>query len=99
MVKHKHKGKRSKSRHTFKKSVRQRGDANVNVMLQKFDIGERVHITVNPGVHKAMPYRRFIGKTGVVTKKQGNCYLVHIKDMDKEKDVLVHPAHLTGEKK
>lgn len=97
MVKHKHKGKRSKTRSKFRKSVRQHGAPSVNVMLRKFSIGDRVHISVNPSVHIGMPYRRFIGKTGVIAKKQGDCYLVKIHDMRKEKGALVHPAHLTSE--
>lgn len=94
MVKFKHRGKRSKTRHKFKKSVRQKGLPSINVLLQKFDKGDRVHVKVNPSIHSAMPQKRFDGKTGVVTGKRGDCYLVKVKNIRAERIIIVHPAHL-----
>lgn len=98
MVKYKHKGKRSKTRHKMRKSVRQKGHPPVNVMLQEFNTGDMVHIAVNPSVHSGMPFRRFHGKTGTVEGKKGKCYIVGIKDMRAKKSIIVHPAHLKPQK-
>ncbi len=47
-----------------------------------------------PAVQHGMYYPRFHGKHGVVKGKQGNCYIVGIKDKNKAKDLIVHPVHL-----
>jgi large subunit ribosomal protein L21e len=98
MVKYKHRGKRSKTRKVLSKRVRQKGMPSPQIMLQKFKVGQRVHVVIDPSVHYGMPFRRFNGKTGVVEKQQGGCYLVKIKDMRAEKTVLAHPAHLRLQK-
>lgn len=94
----KHIGKRSKSRHKFRKGIRQHGMTSVNVMLQQFSKGDKVHIVANSSIHRAIPFRRFHGSTGVVEGKQGECYKVKIKDINKQKIILVHPAHLKRQK-
>ena len=66
MVKYTHKGKRSKTRKKYRKSVREHGAPNVNVMLREFKPGQRVHISVNPSVHEGLPCRRFNGLSGLV---------------------------------
>lgn len=99
MVRHKKKAPRSKTRHKFRKKPRQRGMPNVNLMLQNFDEGDVVHVNINPSVHRAMPFRRFIGKTGTVVGSRGECYFVVIKDGRAKKKILVHPVHLKLQKK
>lgn len=98
MVKFKHRGKRSKTRSKYRKHKREKGRPTVNKMLQTFHIGDRVHVLVDPSLHKGMPFRRFIGKTGTVIGRQGACYFVKIPDMHSEKVILVHPAHLKVQK-
>jgi len=99
MVKAKHKGPRAKSRYITKKGKREKGMPTVNKMLQVFEVGEKVHININPSIHSAMPHRKFIGKTGEVKGKQGNCYIIKVKDMNAVKDIILHPAHLSPIKK
>lgn len=95
MVKSKHKGPRAKSRHIMKKGKREKGKPTVNKLLQKFNEGDLVHVKVDSSVHSGMPYRRFIGKTGVIKAKKGTCYIINVKDMNAKKDIIVHPAHLS----
>ncbi len=95
MVKATHKGPRAKGRYMTKKNKREKGMPSVNKMLQEFEVGEKVHVGVNPSVHSAMPHRRFVGKTGKVVNKRGECYIVEVRDMDAVKDIIVHPAHLS----
>ena len=94
MVKHKHHGRRNKSRYKSKKWKGEK--TTITKVLKEFNVGDRVHIVFDPSFHSGMPYRRFIGKTGIVTGKQGTCYLVKIRDMRAEKQALIHPAHLKG---
>ena len=47
-----------------------------------------------PTVQKGIYHPRFHGKVGIIKEKQGNCYLVLIKDKNMEKIQIVHPIHL-----
>ncbi|MBI4214849.1 50S ribosomal protein L21e [archaeon] len=94
MVRHKKLAFRSRTRNRFRKKLKEKGIPSVNVMMQQFDAGARVHIHVNPSVHSAMPHRRFDGKTGIVVSRSGTCFMVRVPDMRAQKDVLIHPAHL-----
>ncbi len=72
-----------------------RKEFRINRSLQKFELGERLIIDVSPSIHTGMPaLHRFQGKCGVVVKKQGNCYLVEVKDGNKIKTPLVGVEHL-----
>ena len=37
----------------------------------RFEIGDRVHVVVEPSIQKGMPHRRFHGKTGTVIGQRG----------------------------
>lgn len=96
MVKATHKGPRAKGRYVTKKSKREKGMPSVNKMLHEFKVGEKVHVGVNSSVHSAMPLRKFVGKTGKVVDKKGECYIVEVRDMKAVKNIIVHPAHLSA---
>ncbi len=87
-------GSRRKSRHKFRKEVRQRGKISITKYLQKFNLGDRVYLGVEPAVHKGIYPARFVGKAGVIRKKSGKCYGAAIKEGSKEKLLIVHPVHL-----
>ena len=92
-------GLRRKSRHKFKKSRRFKGKISVSRFMQTFNKGQRVHLIVEPSVHRSMYHSRFIGKTGVVRGSRGRCYEIAINDGGKEKLLIIHPIHLkTNEK-
>lgn len=97
MVKFKHRGKRSKTRRKLRKKVRQRGHPNPNVYLKQFEVGQKVHIDIDPSVHDGMPHRRFDGRTGEIVGRRGECYLVLVPDMAAQKRIIVHPAHLKAQ--
>jgi large subunit ribosomal protein L21e len=94
MVKAHHKGPRSKTRYAYKKSVRERGKPSVNKMMQKFEVGDFVHINVDSSVHNGMPHRRYQGKTGKVIGMQGDSYMLQVKSILATRKIIVHPAHL-----
>ena len=87
-------GPRRKSRHKFTKANRTQGKISITNYMQSFDEGQKVHLTVEPAVHKGMYHSRFIGKTGVVSASRGKCYEVKFNDKGKDKMVVVHPVHL-----
>ena len=90
-------GFRRKTRYKLTKGIREKGKVTVTRHLQEFKVGERVRLKLEPSVHKGTFNPRFQGKNGVVKAKKGNCYEVLIKDMNKEKNVVVHPVHLVRE--
>ncbi len=93
MVKKNH-GPRKRTRHKLRKSPRERGMTPVTRFLQKFEVGEKVAIVIEPSVHKGMPHPRFHGRTGTVVGKQGNAYVIEIRDGGKMKKIIALPVHL-----
>ena len=85
---------RYKTRHKLQKRARDRGKLPINKILASFKIGERVRVMQEPGQHKGMPHPRFKNRVGTIKKKQGNSYLVQLKDLNKIKKVLAKAVHL-----
>ena len=85
---------RRKTRHKYKKTKRRKGKISLTAYLRKFKKGDKVHLTVEPAVHKGLYFRRFVGKVGEVQSSQGKCYKVKIKDGKKSKMLIIHPVHL-----
>ncbi len=94
MVDRKGKGSRRKTRDKLSKHIRDRGKIKIRYILRKYEIGERVAVTIDPSFHKGMPHPRFHGLTGKVINRRGECYEVLVNDRGKEKLIIVHPAHL-----
>ncbi|MEM0448883.1 MAG: 50S ribosomal protein L21e [Methanomassiliicoccales archaeon] len=93
MVKASH-GPRKKSRNLLRKSPRSRGLSPITHEFQEFEVGEKVHIYLDPSIHHGMPALRFHGKTGTVIGMQGRAFVLAVKDGDKVKTVLSTPEHL-----
>ena len=93
MVKKSH-GLRTKSRRIMKKKIREKGMPMANKVLQEFEKGEKVIIKIDSAIPKGMPYKRFQGKEGKVERKQGKCFVLKIRDGNKEKTVLANPVHI-----
>jgi large subunit ribosomal protein L21e len=89
------KGIKSGTRYKLKKGVRTKGKLSIFKTLAEFAVGDRVHIVIDPGVQKGMPYPRFHGKTGTVIEKRGRAYLVEISENNARKTVICAPAHLS----
>ncbi len=78
----------------MQKRARDRGLSPITRMFQKFEIGEKASINLDPSVHKGMPHVRFHGRTGTVSGMQGDAYLVDVRMGGKVKKVIVRPEHL-----
>lgn len=91
---HKARGPKSKTRSLLKRKAREK--TSVNKRLKEFKMGSRVVIKPDPSEQKSMPFKRFYGKSGIVTNKRGRSYIIKIKDGGKEKKLIVRPVHLKG---
>ncbi len=91
-------GYRHGTRHLFKKKTRQKGIRPPDYLLDVFEPGDVIDIIVDPSEHKGMPHRRFHGKTGVIEKKQGDAFIVAIKQGKATKNIIVKREHLRKSK-
>lgn len=87
-------GSKRKSRYKTKKHVRRRGKISITKFFQKFELGDKVYLDIEPAVQKGMYAAKYIGKPGIIKKQTGKCYNIAINDGKKEKIIIVHPVHL-----
>ena len=87
-------GMRRKTRYKFTKERRAKGKISLTRYFQIFNAGDRVALIVEPAVQKGMYDPAFSGKSGTILGKRGRCYEVLIKDINKEKTLIVHPVHM-----
>jgi large subunit ribosomal protein L21e len=66
----------------------------ITKFLEKFKIGQRVIIILEPSSQRGMPHPRFKGKMGKIVGKRGKSYIVEIKDINKTKKLISRPEHL-----
>ncbi|MEM5799409.1 MAG: 50S ribosomal protein L21e [Candidatus Aenigmatarchaeota archaeon] len=88
----KSKGPHRRTRRILKRKVREK--FTVNRFTQEFAIGSKVVIDLVPSQPKGRPFKRFIGKTGIVIDKRGDAYIILVKDGGKEKQIISRPEHL-----
>ena len=93
-----HHGPRKKTRYKFKKEIRRRGIPPVTSVIQKFEVGQKVHIVCEPSIHRGMPNRRFHGKTGTIVGQRGRAWLLQIRDGESTKTVIARPQHLKAQR-
>lgn len=91
-------GERSCTRYKLKKTVRERGLSPISKAIQDFEVGQMVHIDIDPSVQKGMPNAKFQGKTGKVLGKRGRAYLLQVTDGNSKKEVISLSQHLKPQK-
>ena len=87
-------GLRRKTRYKFRKKAGTHGKISLTRYFQSFKEGDKVFLGVESAVQRGMYHPRFFGKVGTVKGKRGRCYEVLIKDVRKEKTLVVHPIHM-----
>jgi large subunit ribosomal protein L21e len=93
------KGWRHRTRHVFRKRVRERGAIPpLSLLLIDYKPGDKVVIKANPAIWAGMPHRRFHGKVGEVVGKRGRSYIVKVRDGNVYKTIIVRPEHLRPHK-
>ena len=88
----KSRGPRKKTRSLLRKRIRDK--TPITKYLKEFKVGDKVIIKPEPSSHRGMPFKRFFGRSGIVTDKRGKSYIVKIKDGNKEKKIIARPEHL-----
>ena len=88
------KGQRQGTRFIASRSKSERSRLNIDRIIHQYSEGDRVAIVIDGGQQKCMPNRRFQGRTGVITGKQGAAWVVSVKDGNKSKTVVARPEHL-----
>lgn len=59
-------GLRRKTRQLLKQPFRKHGTPGLSVYLATYKIGDYVTISINPSIHKGMPFKYYHGRTGRV---------------------------------
>ncbi len=91
-------GMKRKTRDKLSKTVRARGISPVVRAIQEFEPGAKVHVLIDPSIHKGMPHPRFHGKTGEVVGKRGRAFVLKVTDGNATKTVITLPEHLMAQK-
>jgi len=91
-------GERKRTRKKLSKKKRERGLSPISRAIQSFEPGEKVHIRIDPSIHKGMPHHRFQGLTGEVKGERGRAYIVEIADSKRKKNLFIRAEHLSQQK-
>lgn len=90
-------GPLSGTRKKLSNKPRERGTSPPQRAVQSFDVGQAVHLRLDPSVREGRFHPRFNGRTGIVLDTQGAAYKIRIDDGGKEKTVIAKPAHLKAQ--
>ena len=85
------KGWRKKTR---SKLNRKGPKATIAKILKTYNVGQKVQINIDSSFQGGMPKSRYQGITGYIEGSQGMAYVVKIKDINKEKTLVVNRPHL-----
>ena len=92
------KGGRRRTRSVLRRRARERGLSPITHLFQKFDVGEKANVKIDPSMHKGQPHVTFHGNTGTVLGSRGSAYLLAVRMGGKEKQIIVRPEHLRKSK-
>ena len=76
---------------------RERGASPPQRAIQEYDIGQKVHLTLDPSVSEGRFHPRFNGHTGTVVGTQGRAFKIEINDGGKDKTLIARAAHLKAQ--
>ena len=88
------KGPLKKTRNKLSNDPRDRGTSPPQRAIEDFEVGDHVHLNLDPSVPDGRFHPRFNGHTGEVLGRQGRAYRVRINDGGKDKTLIAIPAHL-----
>ncbi|WP_459195104.1 50S ribosomal protein L21e [Halosimplex sp. J119] len=90
-------GPQKKSRKKLRNKPRESGTSPPQRAVAEYEVGEKVHLKIDPSVPEGRYHPRFDGRTGEVVGEQGAAYKVEIVDGDTEKTLIVKPAHIRSQ--
>ncbi|RME79382.1 MAG: 50S ribosomal protein L21e [Methanobacteriota archaeon] len=76
------------------RKLKQKRKITIADHVREFSIGQKVILKQQPYYESAMPHKRYRGRTGIIKAKRGSCYIVAVKDGNKDKELICHPVHL-----
>jgi len=76
-----------------RKNIKTRGKIKFSEYFQEFNDGDRVTVKREHSLQPKFP-KTIQGRSGVVSGKRGESYIVKIKDFKMEKSYIIHPIHL-----
>jgi large subunit ribosomal protein L21e len=85
------------TRNKLSNDPRDRGTSPPQRAIQEYDVGQKVHLRLDPSVQDGRFHPRFNGHTGEVVGTQGSAFKVVINDGGKEKTLIAKPAHLRAQ--
>lgn len=91
MVNKKARGKRAKTRQSFKAKKQK---LTINKILTKYNDNDRVQVNIDSRFHSGLPHKRFQGIVGTVIGSQGIAKKVALKRGNKSMKIIIHPVHL-----
>ncbi|RLI01923.1 50S ribosomal protein L21e [Candidatus Bathyarchaeota archaeon] len=94
----KSKGIRRKSRSALTKKVRDKGRLPLSRLLTSYEEGEKVVINIDPGIHKAMPHKRYQGKVATIVGQRGKAYVMEIPQRKTVKTIITTAHHIRKHK-
>ncbi len=90
----KSKGFDNRTRKLFKRKAREKGLKSLRYLLEPFEVGQNVDIILNSQEQRGRPHKRYHGKKGVVSKIQGQSYVIMVKTGNSETQIISRPEHL-----
>jgi len=80
------------------KRVREKGKLGLSRLLAKYEVGDKVIINIDSGIHKGMPHKRFQGNVGTVVEKRGRAYVLDLPQRKTSKYIIAGPEHIKRQK-
>ena len=62
-------------------------------LISGYNVGDSVAID-SQSKYSGMPHPRYRGKTGTITARRGNAYVIRVKDGRAVKELIIAPVHL-----
>ncbi|MFP8891630.1 50S ribosomal protein L21e [Natrialbaceae archaeon A-CW2] len=90
-------GPRQGTRRKLANKPRERGTSPPQRAIQEYDVGQKVHLKIDPSVPKGRFHPRFNGHTGEVVGKQGKAFKVQITDGGVDKTLIASAAHMRAQ--
>ncbi|MFC3959912.1 50S ribosomal protein L21e [Halovivax cerinus] len=90
-------GPRQGTRNKLRNDPRNRGTSPPQRAIQEYDVGQKVHLKIDPSVQDGRFHPRFDGRTGEVVGTQGTAFTVEVTDGGSSKTLIVTAAHLRAQ--
>ncbi len=71
------------------------GKRGLSYLLNKYEVGDKVVIKIDPAYPRGMPHRRFHGKVGTIEEIGKRSILLNVMIGNKEKSIYTRYEHIT----